>query len=46
MELLIYPVIFYIAKSLLFSSEVQPPHPLRVSPVIVGSGGNGEDSHA
>jgi Cu(I)/Ag(I) efflux system membrane protein CusA/SilA len=48
MELLIYPVIFYIAKSLVFRRETTPLHSLRGLPVAAGLGGNGDGgtSHA
>jgi hypothetical protein len=48
MELLIYPVIFYVAKSLSLGVKTAPPSPGRLSAPVAGSpvGGNGEEPHA
>ena len=47
MELLIYPVIFYIAKSLTLNREVSSPAADRIAPAMAEvGGGNGEAPHA
>ena len=51
MELLIYPVIFYIAKGVVMRHETnQPPHPTRMLPAPAAAhaheNGNGEGDHA
>ena len=46
MELLIYPVIFYVAKQIAMRHEPRGPVPVRALPVTAGPDGNWEASHA
>jgi Cu(I)/Ag(I) efflux system membrane protein CusA/SilA len=45
MELLIYPIIFYVAKSFFMRREQDSDLSLRTLPVFTTDGGNGEDAH-
>ncbi len=44
MELLIYPIIFFVAKSLLLNREAAATGPRGGFPVVATHGGNGNES--